>query len=57
MSQQKRTIWDDITELGREIMESLDEVLNPEKKRKPARVPIPVRQNPPRRDPRDERYR
>lgn len=50
MSQKKRTIWDDIAELGRELIEQLDDVINPEKRRKPARVPVPVRPDYPQRD-------
>lgn len=45
MSKQERNIWDDIIELGRKVIEQLDEALNPEKRRKPARVPVPVRGN------------
>ncbi|MEL6308770.1 MAG: hypothetical protein AAFR81_12710 [Chloroflexota bacterium] len=56
MSDKKRTLWDDIVELGRDIVETLDEALHPEKKRKPAPVPIPVRQHPPRRNPHNESY-
>lgn len=43
MSQTKRTIWDDIAELGREILEQVDKAIHPQKHRKPARVPVPVR--------------
>jgi chorismate synthase len=45
VSKRERTIWDDIVDLGREIVERLDEALNPEKHRKPAPVPVPVRAN------------
>lgn len=37
----KRTIWDELVEIGKEIMDKVDEVMNPQKK-KPARVPVPV---------------
>jgi hypothetical protein len=37
----KRTIWDELVEIGNEIMDKVDEVMNPQKK-KPARVPVPV---------------
>jgi len=43
VTKHERTIWDDLVELGREIVDKIDEALNPEKKRrKPARVPVPV---------------
>lgn len=42
MSKKQRTVWDDLIELGREVLQKLDEALNPEKKRKPARVTVPV---------------
>ncbi|MGJ3238739.1 MAG: hypothetical protein ACFE0Q_08545 [Anaerolineae bacterium] len=45
MSKQERTIWDDIVDLAREVLEKLDEAFNPEKRNKPARVPVPVRTN------------
>ncbi|MDQ7025882.1 MAG: hypothetical protein Q9P01_19510 [Anaerolineae bacterium] len=43
MANKKRTIWEDLMELGREVRERIDEALNPEKRRKPARVPAPIR--------------
>ena len=42
MTKKQRTVWDDLIEFGREVLEKLDEALNPEKKRKPARVAVPV---------------
>ena len=42
MTKKQRTIWDDLVELGREVLEKLAEALYPEKKRKPARVTVPV---------------
>ena len=56
MSQNKRTVWDDIVELGREVLDKLDEAMNPNKHRKPARVPVPVRTNYPTRRPDDDPY-
>lgn len=49
-AKKQRTIWDDLVELGREVLEKLDELMNPEKRRKPARVrvPVPIRGNPQR---------
>lgn len=57
VSNHKRTIWDDIIELGRDVVETLDEALHPEKRRKPARVPVPVRTNQPIHDPHENPYR
>jgi len=61
VKKQERNILDDLVELGRELVEQLDDVLNPDKKqRKPARVPVPVRpdQRRPQPDERDpyQRY-
>lgn len=50
MTKKQRSIWDDIAELGREIADKVDEMLNPDKRRKPVRVPVPVRTNYPPRD-------
>ena len=56
VSKPQRSIWDDIIELGREVIENIDDALNPEKRRKPVPVPIPVRRNyPPARHP-DNNY-
>ena len=41
-AKKQRTIWDDLVELGREVLDKLDEGLNPDKRRKPVRVPVPV---------------
>lgn len=46
MTNNKRNVWDELVELGRRILGKLDDLLIPEKPRKPARVPIPVRNNP-----------
>jgi len=57
VSKKDRTVWDDILDLGREVLEKLDEAINPEKRRKLARIPIPVRSNyPPLRNPDESRY-
>ena len=46
MTQRKPSVWDDLAEIGREIIEKVDELLNPQKKRRElARVPVPVRGN------------
>jgi hypothetical protein len=37
----KRTLWDELLEIGKEVLDKVDEVLNPQK-RKPARVPVPI---------------
>lgn len=58
MSKREHTLLDDMIELGRELLEKLDEALHPEKRRKLARVPIPIGSNyPPIRDPNDSDYR
>jgi hypothetical protein len=59
VSQDSKSILDDIIETGREALQKLDEFLNPEKKRKLARVPVPIRSNPPRsqkQNPYDQSY-
>ncbi len=57
MSNHKRTIWDDLAEVGREIAEQIGEILNPDqKRRKPARVPVPVHKNPPTHGSHDDSY-
>lgn len=48
----KRTLLDDLVDGAREIMETLDRLLNPDRTPKRVPVPIPVRVNPPRHDPR-----
>lgn len=57
MTKKQRSIWDDIAELGREISKKIDEILNPDKRRKPVRVPVPIRRNNPLHDPNNEHYR
>ncbi len=48
MTKNKHNVWDELIELGRRILNKLDEVLipQPNEPRKPARVPVPVRNNP-----------
>jgi hypothetical protein len=41
MAKAKRTIWDELVEIGKEIMDKVDEMMNPQKK-KPVRVPVPI---------------
>ncbi|MBK8138841.1 MAG: hypothetical protein IPK52_24010 [Chloroflexi bacterium] len=48
----KRTLLDDLIDGARDIMDSLDRLINPGKRPRPVPVPIPVRQNPPRPEPR-----
>lgn len=58
MSKSHRNVWNDIVELGREIIENIDDVLNPDKRRKQVPVPIPIRRNyPPENNPNDTNYR
>lgn len=45
--QEKRSVWDDITEGVRDIAEAIGRLLNPDRQPKQAPVPIPVRPNPP----------
>lgn len=44
----KRTLLDDLVDGAREILDTLERLLNPEKHRQQVPVPIPVRVNPPR---------
>ena len=50
----RRTMLDDIADGIRQVLDEIDNLLNPDSqdKRKPALVPIPVRRDPP-----DKRYR
>jgi len=41
MAKTKRTIWDELVEIGKDILDSVDEIMNPQKRR-PARVPVPI---------------
>jgi hypothetical protein len=46
VSKHKRTVWDDLVEIGREILEQIDQALNPDyKRREPVRIPVPVRKD------------
>lgn len=47
--QQKRNLIDELADRARDIVDDLDRLLQPEPKRKPARVPVPVQQPPRRR--------
>ena len=48
VSKEQRSIWDDLKEIGRDLADRLEEVFNPDQKRRqPVRVPVPVRNNPP----------
>lgn len=52
-SKRERTVVDDLIETGRDVIEKLDALINPAKKRRKARVPVPV----PVRNPRDPQNR
>lgn len=54
MAKTKRNIWDELAEIGRRIVNEIDDILIPKPKRKPARVPVPVRNNPHPRNPYDQ---
>ena len=45
MAKHKRNVWDELLEAGRRMLEELDKFLDPKARpaRKPARVPIPAR--------------
>lgn len=52
MAKRKRTLWDDLLDIGRDLRDRVDELLQQDdKRRKPARVPVPIPVNQPRRDP------
>jgi hypothetical protein len=48
VAKNKPNVLDELVELGRRILDKLDDLIIPEsfKPRKPARVPVPVRNNP-----------
>lgn len=41
MAKTKRTIWDELMDIGKEIIDKIEETLNP-RRRKPSRVPVPI---------------
>jgi hypothetical protein len=46
----QRSLLDDVINAGRDMLDRLSDALNVDKKRRqPVRVPVPVRNNPPRR--------
>lgn len=46
MTQHNRSIWDDLVEVGRDVLDKIDRLLNPDRDdRELARVPVPVRGN------------
>jgi hypothetical protein len=54
VSRYKRSIWDDLAEVGKQLIDKIDETLNPHKKkikRAPVPVPVPVRNDDKRRNP------
>ena len=44
MAKRKRSVWDELLELGRRILKEIDDLLDPRlpDQREPARVPVPV---------------
>jgi hypothetical protein len=57
VSKHKRTVWDDLVEIGREILEQIEQALNPDyKRREPVRIPVPVRKDDRMRDPYNESH-
>lgn len=48
----KRTLLDDLVDGARDIMDALDQLINPGKRSRPVPAPIPVKSNPPRPAPR-----
>jgi len=58
VSDKKRNLVDDVVEGARRLWDEVDQILNPEKRKKRAKVPVPVRirdDNP--RQPRNPYYR
>jgi hypothetical protein len=59
-NKQKRNILDDLMDLGRDILDKIDEALLPKhSERQPVRVPVPVRNDRPRhpqQDPYNQNY-
>ncbi len=45
MAKHKRSVWEELLELGRRILKEIDDLLDPKapQPRKPARVPVPAR--------------
>ena len=48
MAKHKRNVWDELLEVGRRMLKELDKFLDPKAQpsRKPARVPVPARNQP-----------
>ena len=46
MAKHKRSVWDEMLEVGRRILKEIDDFFDPkaQQPRKPARVPVPVPQ-------------
>ena len=46
MAKHRRSVWEEMLEVGRRILKELDDFLDPKARqpRKPARVPVPVRE-------------
>ncbi len=46
MARHKRSVWEEMLEVGRRILKELDDFLDPtaQQPRKPARVPVPVQE-------------
>ena len=56
MTKKQRNLLDDILEQARRFVEDLENMLNPDQEREPARVPVPVEPEryPPRRNSYDQ---
>ena len=52
---QQQSFVDDLIEGIRQLLDDLDALMNPDKKKQRARVPVPVRQRPDERDHRHNR--
>ena len=46
MARHKRNLWEELLEVGRRILKEVDDFFDPkaQQPRKPARVPVPVRE-------------
>jgi hypothetical protein len=55
VAKQKQSLWDEVANGVRQILEEMDRLLHPEKRRKTARVPVPVRVRPPYPNPYEDR--
>lgn len=49
MTERKRSRWDNIKDIGRKLLDEIESLFDPGKKRRPIRVPVPVPVRPERR--------